>query len=132
MHEDRRTLSTVKCTAGTLVSGNINFVWIFASVLRRVASNDSGIIEKKSFFSASLYNINIGILRDMAKIVIRRLCRRVSYETSRTIGIISTRTQLSFTNESFFALKPAVTTAYRTLGVRHILLSSRYCKVYFF
>jgi len=38
-----------RCSAMTVVSGNISFMWIFARFLADEASNDSGIIENVDF-----------------------------------------------------------------------------------
>jgi len=49
LNEGRPILSAAKCRPLTLVSGDIKFVRIFAGVLWRGASNDSGVIEKVDF-----------------------------------------------------------------------------------
>jgi len=45
LNEDRR----LRCGPMTLVSRNISFIWIFAGVSWRWASNDSGVIENVNF-----------------------------------------------------------------------------------
>jgi len=42
-NEDRRILSAAKSSAGSLLSGNISFVWIFAWLSRKKTLKDSGV-----------------------------------------------------------------------------------------
>ena len=49
LNEDRLTLLAAKCSAMTLVSGNIRFMWIFEGIPWRGASNDSEVVENDNF-----------------------------------------------------------------------------------
>jgi len=60
-------------SAMTVVSGSIRFLWIFAGIPWRRASNDSGVIENAIFRAFSCYVF--AILRNEANITINRKCK---------------------------------------------------------